>query len=146
MATNETFLDRHADDWRKNLDLVIQTMREMSSETEPQAMVRAFSRNIQQLRRYQWTMAISRRGLIKPRYRVTRSHKMPKPINPWENPELLTEFEGGLLAELIYANEATIIDDLELADDEPALEYLEGYRSLMAIPNFDGGEALNMVL
>lgn len=146
MTAKHTFLDRHADDWRKNLDLVIQTMREMSSETEPQAMVAAFSRNIKQLRRHQWTMAISRRGFESPRYRITRSPKWPEQINPWKRPDLLPEFDGGILSQLIYSNEAHIIDDLQLADDEPAREYLEGYRSLMAVPNFDGGEALNMVL
>lgn len=146
MTENQTFLDRYADDWRKNLDLVIQMVREMSSETEPQAMVRAYSKNINLLRRHQWTMAISRRGFKHPQYRVTRSPKTLKEVNPWKQPHLLPEFEGGLLADLVYANEAVIIDDLEVPSNEPAREYLEGYRSLMAIPNFDGGEALNMVL
>jgi sigma-B regulation protein RsbU (phosphoserine phosphatase) len=39
-----------------------------------------------------------------------------------------------------------VIDDLQLPPDEPAAEYLAGQRSLLAIPMFDQGESLNMVV
>jgi sigma-B regulation protein RsbU (phosphoserine phosphatase) len=41
-----------------------------------------------------------------------------------------------------------LIEDIEplLAGDDPAFEYLAGFRSLMAIPHYDQGEALNMVI
>ena len=54
--------------------------------------------------------------------------------------------EGGLLAELIYGDEPRIINDLHVAPDDPAAPYLDGMRSLMALPNFDNGQALNLVL
>ena len=37
---------------------------------------------------------------------------------------------GGLLADLIYADQPRVIDELEVTPDDPAFEYLNGYRSL----------------
>ncbi len=56
--------------------------------------------------------------------------------------------KGGLLADLIYGDEPRLIDDITplLAADDPAIEYLAGFRSLMAAPHFDQGVALNMVI
>src|SRR5690606_15363426 len=54
--------------------------------------------------------------------------------------------DGGLLAELIYDDEPRIINDLQVDPADPAAPYLEGMRSLMALPNYDGGVALNMVI
>ncbi|RPI80886.1 MAG: stage II sporulation protein E, partial [Planctomycetaceae bacterium] len=53
---------------------------------------------------------------------------------------------GGQIAELLYGNEPAVIDELALEPGDPAAEYLADYRSLMAIPMFDQGDALNMVL
>jgi sigma-B regulation protein RsbU (phosphoserine phosphatase) len=52
------------------------------------------------------------------------------------------------LGELIYDEEPRIIDDLEplVKPDDPAFAYLEGLRSLVAIPHFDKGVGLNMVI
>ena len=47
---------------------------------------------------------------------------------------------------MIYGDEPRIIDDLQVAPDDPAYEYLAGPRSLMAIPHFDQGVATNMVV
>ena len=37
-------------------------------------------------------------------------------------------------------------DDLQIGGDDPGAGYLAGQRSLLAIPLFDGGVALNMVI
>jgi sigma-B regulation protein RsbU (phosphoserine phosphatase) len=58
----------------------------------------------------------------------------------------LPTFEGGLFAELIYGNQPRVISDLSAPEDEPAAEYLEGMRSLVALPLYDKGESLNMVV
>jgi sigma-B regulation protein RsbU (phosphoserine phosphatase) len=53
-----------------------------------------------------------------------------------------------LLGELIYGNEPVVIDDLgaRLKPDDPAAKFFEGMRSLVAVPLFDHGVALNMVV
>ena len=65
-------------------------------------------------------MAISRRDLNAPRYRVTRSDMWESPINPWKDRNSLPLMEGGLLAELIYNEEPRIINDLQVSNDDPA--------------------------
>jgi phosphoserine phosphatase RsbU/P len=54
--------------------------------------------------------------------------------------------KGGLLGRLIYCGAPEVIDDLTWAADDPAAEYLAGCRSLLAIPTYDQGEPLNMVV
>ena len=51
-----------------------------------------------------------------------------------------------MLGELLYANEPRIINDFRPDPNDPAIEYLEGMRSLSAIPQYDRGEALNMII
>jgi sigma-B regulation protein RsbU (phosphoserine phosphatase) len=132
--------------WRERLDEVVAMMREMSSQTDPEAMVRAYGERVRRLLPAGSFLALSRRGLEAPRFRITRSSRWRERINPWAQPELLPLLSGGFLAELIYGDEPRIVDELEVDPADPAFEYLEGFRSLMAIPNYDGGVALNMTV
>jgi sigma-B regulation protein RsbU (phosphoserine phosphatase) len=133
-------------DWRQRLEIVVETMRELSRQTDPQAMVRAYGSRIRQLRPMDGFLALSRRDLEAPKYRITRSSMWQEEVNPWKQPHLLPILEGGLLGELIYGDTPRIIDELEVDSSDPAAQYLSDYRSLMAIPNFDKGVALNMVI
>jgi sigma-B regulation protein RsbU (phosphoserine phosphatase) len=137
-----------ASGWRERLAEVAELMREMSTHTDPQDMVRAYGRRIRQIMPADRWVSISRRGLEFPKYRITRSSLWPEEINPWKQPEKLPVLEGGLLAELIYADQPRILDDLaaELKPGDPAAEQLEGMGSLMAIPHYDEGVGLNMVV
>jgi HD-GYP domain-containing protein (c-di-GMP phosphodiesterase class II) len=55
-------------------------------------------------------------------------------------------FSGGLLGKLLYDGEARIINRLEVSADDPAAVYFAGMKSLAALPHFDGGVAVNMVI
>ena len=101
---------------------------------------------MRQLRPLDGSVSLSRRGLQPPWCRITRSTRWAEEINPWKEPDRLPLVSGGLLPELIYGDEPRLFDDLRVADDEPAVEYLDGFRSVVAIPLYDGGEALNMAL
>ncbi|HLW64840.1 MAG TPA: PP2C family protein-serine/threonine phosphatase [Gemmataceae bacterium] len=140
------FGDQDAGDWQGRLNTILDMMREMSVQTDPQEMVRSYGARIRQLMPRDGSISMSRRDLTRPRYRITRSSTWEDPINPWKEKDRLPLFEGGLLAELIYADAPKVIDKLEFGSDEPAVRYLAGYRSLMAIPLFDQGVALNMVV
>src|SRR5262245_18652110 len=98
------------DDWRKRLDVIVSTMREMSRQTDPQAMVRAYGRRIGELIPTDGRISLSRRGLSYPQYRITRYSGWTDEINPWKSPERLPLLEGGLLADLIYSDQPRIID------------------------------------
>lgn len=133
-------------DWQKRLALIVEMVRDMSRQTDPQEMVRSYGARVRLLLPSDGRVSLSRRGLAAPKYRITRSTTWQADINPWKEKARLPLFEGGLLAQLIYSDEPQIIDSLDVADHDPATEYLAGYRSLMAIPMFDQGVALNMVV
>lgn len=135
-------------DWRERLAYLDTTMREMSRQDDPQAMVRAYAGRIRALMPAGRWLSISRRGLEWPRYRITRSSTWTEAIDPWKEAGRLPLLEGGLLGGLLYGDEPRLIDDLEpmLAEDDPAFDYLDGFRSLMAVPHYDNGAAVNMVI
>jgi sigma-B regulation protein RsbU (phosphoserine phosphatase) len=136
----------NTNDWQERLHLIEDLMRDMSRHTDPQEMVRAYAERIQQLLPIGRRISLSRRGLAYPHYRITRSTTWSEDVNPWKEKDRLPLLSGGLLADLLYRDRTTVIDNLRLAADEPAAAYLEGQRSLLAIPMFDQGESLNMVV
>jgi sigma-B regulation protein RsbU (phosphoserine phosphatase) len=132
--------------WRQRLEIIVDMMRDMSRQTDPEDMVRSYGSRIRHAMPNDRGMSLSRRDLKKPQYRITRSSLWKERINPWTEKERLPLLEGGLLAELIYGDEPRIIDELELAPDDPAAEYFVGQRSLMAVPMYDQGVSLNMII
>ncbi|WP_339748702.1 PP2C family protein-serine/threonine phosphatase [uncultured Rubinisphaera sp.] len=132
--------------WEKRLEVVYEMMHEMSRQTEAQAMVRAYAQRIGKLFPSSRRISLSRRELSAPQYRITRYSEWADEVDPWKQKDRLPLLREGLLAELLYSNRPHIIDDLQVDPKDPAAEYLEGQRSLMAIPMLDNGEALNMVI
>lgn len=133
-------------DWERRLADVLETMREMSLQTDPQAMVAAYAARMRTQIRTDRTLAISRRGLERPQYRITRDSTWKEMINPWKETHRLPLLQGGILGELIYGNVPRIFDGAEVPESDPAYETFRGYRTVVAIPHFDLGEGLNMVL
>ncbi|MGH7173719.1 MAG: PP2C family protein-serine/threonine phosphatase [Gemmataceae bacterium] len=145
MSTSLGLFDEVAHNWRERLDLIVETMKEMSRQTDPQEMSRAYGERMQTLRPIDRRVSLSRRGLKYPWYRVTRCTLWKEDINPWKEPHRLPLLKGGLFAELIYGDEPRLFDDVRLPDDDPAAEYVAGMASLAAIPMYDRGVSLNMV-
>jgi sigma-B regulation protein RsbU (phosphoserine phosphatase) len=133
-------------DWKKRLDTIVTMMREMSLQTDPQAMVRAYSERIRQILPTDRMVSLSRRGLTSPKYRITRSNLWSQEVNPWKDPQRLPLFDKGLLGELLYSDMPRVVNDLKVSADDPAAEYFEGQKSLISIPQFDAGVATNMVV
>ena len=50
------------------------------------------------------------------------------------------------MGELIYGDVPRIIENLQVAADDPAKAYFSDFRSVMAIPHYDRGIGLNMTL
>src|SRR5205823_6735198 len=89
--------------------------------------------------------AATRRDMESGAIRITRSDA---PCTDFHDPTGREEFPpvtGGILVDLLYAGEARLIDELNFAPDDPAACYLKGMRSMAAIPQFRGGEAVDMV-
>ncbi|MFO0919368.1 MAG: GAF domain-containing SpoIIE family protein phosphatase [Planctomycetaceae bacterium] len=134
------------EDWCQRLNAIVHTMREMSRQTDPQEMVRSYARRMQQLIPVDCRISLSRRELKHPSVRVTRFSQWEDDINPWKESERLPVLSQGLLSELIYGDVPLIINQLEISPDDPSAPFLAGQRSLMALPLYDQGESLNMVV
>lgn len=125
---------------------VVEMMREMSEQSDPQMMVQTYGKRMRQISPSDGSLSLSRRDLAYPYYRITRSSKWDPNFNPWKSRDQLPLLKGGLIAELIYGEQPVVIDDIQFSEDDPAIEYFRGHRSLVAIPLFDQGHALNMVV
>ena len=139
MTMAPDFFDTEPRNWRARLAVSVEVMRELSRYSDPQEMYAVFTRRMAQLFPVSRQLSISRRGLRSPQYRVTRFSLWTDPVNPWKEPHRLPVHRAGLLAELLYADEPRVIEELALDADDPAAEYLAGQRSLLAIPHFDQG-------
>ena len=136
------------EDWRVRLAFIAEMMREMSLNADPESMVRTYGERMRTIMPSSRWLALSRRGLEAPWYRITRASCWKEAINPWKEKHRLPLLQGGLLGELLYGDEPRLIDDIAplVTPDDPAREYLEGQRSLLAMPHFDKGVGLNMVI
>ncbi len=145
MRASPGLFDEVTKNWRERMDLIVETMREMSRQIDPQEMSRAYGKRMQSLRPTDRMVSVSRRGLNDPWYRVTRCSLWKESINPWKETDRLPLLEGGLIAELLYGDEPRLFDELHIDADDPAAEYFDGMQSMLAIPMYDRGMALNMV-
>ena len=134
------------EDWRASLDFVMDTMREMSSQRQPVDMVRAYAARMMQIYPSDRYLALSRRGLNGGEFLITRDSARTEAIDPWKQRDELPRLKGGLLSELLYGNQAVVINDLKLDRSDPACEIVCPSRSLMTLPVFDRGEAVNMTV
>jgi len=157
LITSEAFTDQSIGsfvsvlgpgDWRVRLAFIAEMMREMSLNADPESMVRTYGERMRTIMPSSCWLSLSRRGLEAPWYRITRSSRWKEAINPWKEKHRLPLLQGGLLGELLYGDEPRLIDDIAplIAPDDPAREYLEGQRALLAMPHFDKGVGLNMVI
>src|SRR3954468_4368052 len=128
------------------LSLTIDVMKELSRAGDPQAMYRVYSRRMSEIFPTARQISLSRRDLPAPQVRVTRFSRWTEDVNPWTDAERLPLLDRGLFSELVHAGRPRIIDQLTVAADDPAAPYLDGQQSLMAIPLFDAGDAINMVV
>jgi sigma-B regulation protein RsbU (phosphoserine phosphatase) len=134
--------------WQDELAIVDRTMRAISGITDPEELVGVYWENIGELMPINDYLSVSRRDVEPPFYLVTRSSRFTESINPWTQRDRLPKFSGGLVGEIAYANRPMFIDNLasRLHADEPAREYLEGFDRLVALPQYDQGDALNVTM
>jgi sigma-B regulation protein RsbU (phosphoserine phosphatase) len=132
--------------WQTRLRHIVDTMRAVSTETDPQRMVSTYATRMRGMLGQTVTIAISRRDLAPPRVRMTRHSGWERAIDPWRERHLLPVFDSGLFSELIYGDDVRLENDLVVSEDDPAAPYVRGMRSMLAIPQYENGESINMVV
>jgi sigma-B regulation protein RsbU (phosphoserine phosphatase) len=137
-------------DWRDELKIVLEMMRDLSRQDDPQAAAVMYAKRLRESGMFpaDERLSISRRSLEAPFYRITRSSTWKDQIDPWQKNDQLPLLSSGLLGELVYSNEPAIIENLpdRLDDRDPAIDYLRGFQLLIAFPQFENGQALNMIV
>jgi len=131
--------------WQERLDHLVETMREVSRHTEPRAMVEAYSARMR-TELFGRMLSLTRRGVEPPEFLLARDTRWERQPDPWKERDKLPRLRGGFLGELMFGNTVRYIPDLDLPGSDPACDLLRGWRSLVALPVFDGGEALNMTI
>jgi sigma-B regulation protein RsbU (phosphoserine phosphatase) len=132
--------------WQQRLAFIVDMAREMSSQTDPQQMVRAYMRRVRQMFPTDGFVSLSRRDLEHPRVRVTRASIWGMDVNPWKENENPTIHDRGLFSDLIWSDEPVVIDEINIPADDPAAPFVDGMKSAVAIPLFDQGVALNLII
>ena len=132
--------------WRARLDHIVDMMREISRQTDPHELNRVYTERVRVLEDFDRYVSVSRRDLEHPWYRVTRDSAVADQPDPWKHRDRLPLLRGGLIADLIYGDGVGYVVDPPLAADDPGAPYLKGYRTVIGVPHFDQGRALNMVV
>ena len=137
--------------WQQRLDAIVSLMRDMSLLSDPQEIARMNSARVRAILPNDGIIGVSRRNLDAPFYKVTRASAWERPgargqPDPWREPHRLPVYSSGLLGELLYADVPAIIPELRVPDDDPCRALFMGARSAAAIPQYEAGRALNMVV
>ena len=125
---------------------MVEMVRELSAQTDAQKMVNDFGDRFRRMFTYEGFIALSRRGLEKPFYRITRSSAWEETINPWKQKDKLPVLSGGVLGELLYGDLPVIVNDFQPHPDDPAYEHLKDFRSYQAVPHYHNGVGTNMAI
>lgn len=134
--------------WQEELEIIDRTMKAISGVTDPEELVDVYWAGIGELLPVGDYVALSRRNIEAPYYLITRSSMFTEHVNPWTQRDRLPRMSGGLLGEIAYANRPVIIEDIPavLKADDPGHFYLHRFRSLIALPQYDSGEGLNITV
>ena len=125
---------------------VLEMMRELSRQTEPGDAVRIYGQRMSDILQADARISLSRRGLERPWVRVTQSPAFGRIVDPWAERDRLPLIDGGVLSDLIWGDTAVINNDFHVDPADPAATHLRDVRSFAAIPLFDGGESINMIV
>jgi sigma-B regulation protein RsbU (phosphoserine phosphatase) len=132
--------------WQQRLDQIVVLMREMSSHADPQTMVRAYGERVRSIQANDGFIAVSRRGLAPGQYKVTRATAHANPIDPWKDGAKIPISTHGVLGQWIADGLPRLIQDFVVPPDDPYAPLFGAARSVAIMPQFDNGEALNMVV
>ena len=132
----------------ERIPIMMETVGALSRAETPQEVLRSFTRGMERLYGAQGFISLSTRNLPAGQYKITRMYTGGErwhmnDDNPWRDWGELTTHRGGFLGELIRTASPVIIPDFRLPHDPVVGNRLQDYGSLMAVPLFDGGEALN---
>ncbi len=131
----------------ERIDVILDLVRALSQAATPAEVLRAYSSGMVRLNGPAGFISLSCRDTGPGAYRITRLLNDDNVVDihkadPW-NDQDKTEHRGGLLGEIVAHDRPVVINDLDVADDPVLGDAIAHYRSLLAVPLFERGEALN---
>lgn len=127
----------------RELAIIDDLMRQVSLQSDPTELVRIYGAGVRKLTPSDGWVALSRRHTKAPKFHVTRFSGWSEAPNPWTNRSELPILEGGMLGELLYADKPVVLEDFHADPADPGYEYVKGMRSLITLPQYDNGVAIN---
>ncbi len=130
--------------------IVMEMVRALSRATDQHEVLREFSAGLRKLEGPRGYISLSTRGLAPGAYRITRllvgEFDDIDEGDPWRDADRIPIHDEGFLADVIRTEEPRIIHNFFLRGDPVVGDRLSGYGSVMAIPLFDDGRALNWAI
>jgi signal transduction histidine kinase len=135
-------------DAENRLDLLVAMLRDLSRSGDSVGSVNTFLRGIRQLNGDYALVSISRRNVPEGCYRVARFvHQDGVALVGSADPGASTDAkQGGFIGGLIAADKQQVFENINVKGDPAVGDALAPYRTILAVPVFDDGEALNWVL
>lgn len=133
-------------DWQTQLKLVDDLMRAVSLETDAHSLVSTYARGVRELFHTDNVVSLSRRDLVAPWYRITRSRRWERDINPWQQRDELPILSGGLLGEWLSDGKAKFIDHFDADENDPAYFHLKDLHAAFVMPQYELGQTINMTI
>lgn len=124
-------------------------LRRISESKTPQESAYLFGSMTREIYPIDGFCSISRRGLKKGEYKVTRAFfdgSLPQAAddnNPWRDWAKIPIQTGGFIGEIIADDEPQVFPHIEITGDPVFGDALAKFGSCAALPVFDQGEALN---
>ncbi|MCC7203559.1 MAG: SpoIIE family protein phosphatase [Phycisphaeraceae bacterium] len=127
---------------------MLELVRNLSLAGGPQEVLGVFSRGMRELYGSSGYISLSVRGLEPGSYKITRlllnaDWSNMTASDPWGHWGDLPVRRGGLLGQIIADGQPKVIHNLDPRNDPVLGDALAGFGSLMAVPLFDQGRALN---
>lgn len=129
---------------QKDLAEVDRLMRAVSLESDPQRLVLMYGEAVERMYPIDLYIALSRRGLEPPYFRITRNSRWAEDVDPWAQRDRLPILSGGQLGEWMYADKPLVLQDFRVDDTDPHADLLKDVRSAVVIPHYDDGKAINV--
>lgn len=129
------------------LTKLLQLLPELSRSDELATIQRKYGETMREFVPIDGLVTVSIRGLDPGDYKVTRLFKdmrnMPEDVNPWRDWAKIPTHQGGFIGQTIRAPLPRQTRPFFLKDDPVLQSEVAEFGTCLAIPLFDGGEALN---
>ncbi len=141
MSDPKRIFDVLGTDPKDQMRFVLDTVRDLSAATTPRDFVKTFGDHVGEIISRDRMIVLSRNDVPDGYYLVTRNSDWEDAPDPWSERDKLPLLKGGILGDLIYADEPRIINDLRVDPDDPGATFLDGMGAIMTCPQYQKREA-----